>query len=259
VRLGAHIAFVDESGFLLIPPVRRTWGPRGRPPVTRYSYKHDRISAISALTASPRRHRIGLYFQLHRKNIQQAEVRRFLRYLLRHLRGHIIVIWDNARPHKGDPIRRLCRRVRRLHLERFPAYAPELNPDEGVWNQADNSLANGRPDHLDRLSTALTRVLRHMRKSQRHLRWCVHQSSLPLFCADSCIIYAEIYNCCGRSYSHSMVAGGLFVMSYTTRFTSRTSLVILVDILSSISHGSFAKFAVIASVDSSILTTTGFL
>src|SRR3989344_28700 len=60
-------------------------------------------------------------------------------------------------------------------------------------------------------------------------------------------------------YSHSIVAGGLFVMSYTTRLTSRISFVILVDIFSRIENGILEKFAVIASRDSTILTTTGYL
>jgi len=180
-RLGAHIAFIDESGFLLIPPVRRTWGPYGQTPLTRYSYKHDKISAISALTVSPHRRRIGLYFQLHRKNIRQVEVCQFLRYLLRHLRGHVLVVWDNGKPHKGEPIRNLCGQYPRLHLQRFPAYAPELNPDEGVWSQADNALANGRPDQLSQLFTALTKTLCDLRQSQPNLRWCIHQSDLPPF------------------------------------------------------------------------------
>jgi len=180
-RLGAHIAFVDESGYLLITPVRRSWGPRGRTPIIRYCYKHDRISAISAVTVSPSRRRLGLYCRLHRKNIQQAEVCQFLRHLLSHLRGPVIVLWDNGKPHKGEPIRELCRRFGRLHLERFPTYAPELNPDEGVWNQLDNTLANGRPDDLDQLEAALTKALRPLRASQSKLRWCVHQTELPSF------------------------------------------------------------------------------
>jgi transposase len=180
-RLGAHIAFVDESGYLLIPPVRRTWGRRGDTPIIRYNYKHDRISAISAVTISPARRRMGLYCQFHRKNIQQAEVCQFLRHLLRHLRGPVIVIWDNGKPHKGEPIRQFSARHSRLHLERFPTYAPELNPDEGVWNQMKNALANGRPDNLNQLAAALNRTLRSLRASQPNLRWCVHQTDLPPF------------------------------------------------------------------------------
>jgi hypothetical protein len=31
----AWLAFFDESGISLIPPVRRTWSPRGRTPILR--------------------------------------------------------------------------------------------------------------------------------------------------------------------------------------------------------------------------------
>ena len=83
----------------------------------------------------------------------------------------------------GLTIREFCRRFPRLHLERFPAYAPELNPDGGVWNQMDNVLANGRPDNLDELAAALNKALRGLRVSQPKLRWCVHQTELPPFLA----------------------------------------------------------------------------
>jgi len=161
--------------------VRRTWCLRGQTPTIRYCYKHDRISAISAVTVSPRRQRLGLYCQFYRKNIQQAEACQFLRHLLRHLPGHVIVIWDNGKPHKGELIYDLCRRSSRLHLERFPTYAPELNPDEGVWSQKKNTLANGRPDDLDELAVSLNKTYRSLRVSQPKLRWCIHQTELPPF------------------------------------------------------------------------------
>ena len=44
-RLGAHLVFVDESGFMMIPPVRRTWAPVGKTPIVRHYYRRDRISA----------------------------------------------------------------------------------------------------------------------------------------------------------------------------------------------------------------------
>ncbi len=178
-RMGAHIAFIDESGFMLMPPVRRTWGPRGRTPQTRHQYRHDRISLVSAITVSPRRMRVGLYYRLHSNNIRQEEVCEFLRHLLRHLRGPVIVVWDNYRIHKAKAVSDLCRRFARLHLESLPPYAPELNPDEGVWNQLKGSLANGRPDDVEELSSHLTDILVDMRGSQKKLRWCIHQSQLP--------------------------------------------------------------------------------
>jgi transposase len=180
-RLGAHLVFVDEAGFLLVPSVRKTWAPRGQTPVLRHWARRDKLSVISGVSLSPRQRRLGLYYQWHRKNIQQAEASAFLRHLLRHLRGHIIVLWDNGRPHGGEPIRGLCRRFPRLHLERFPAYAPELNPDEGVWTLTKATLANGRPDDLDALLGHLLESLADVRRSQAKLRGCVFQSDLPPF------------------------------------------------------------------------------
>lgn len=122
-----------------------------------------------------------MYYRLHPKNIQQAEVCEFLRHLLRHLRGPVIVLWDNARPHKGALIRALCRRFARLHLEPLPAYAPELNPDESVWKHLKGNLANGRPDTADELHEDLIDDLEKLRLCQALLRSCIHQSELPPF------------------------------------------------------------------------------
>src|SRR5439155_5113708 len=60
-RLNAYLVFLDESGFLLLPTVRRTWAPRGTTPIVRHRYRRDKVSAISAVTVSPQRHRCGLY------------------------------------------------------------------------------------------------------------------------------------------------------------------------------------------------------
>jgi transposase len=180
-RLGAHLVFIDESGFLLIPSVRKTWAPRGHTPLLRFWQRHDRLSVISGLSVSPGRRHLGLYYRLHRTNIHQAEVCEFLRHLLRHLRGPLIVLWDNGRIHKGPPIRALCHRFPRLHLEFLPPYAPELNPDEGIWTLTKATLANGRPDCLTALARDLLSTLRRVRRSPVALRGCITGSDLPLF------------------------------------------------------------------------------
>jgi transposase len=180
-RLGAYLVFVDESGFMLTGTVCRTWAPQGETPTVRSRYKHDRVSAISGVSVSPQLHRMGLYYQLHDTNIRHPQVCGFLRELLRHLPGHIIVVWDNGPIHKGDAIREFEADHPRLHLERFPGYAPELNPDEGVWAQAKKALANGRPQNLAELTTHVRDELESLRWSPDHLRACIHNSDLPTF------------------------------------------------------------------------------
>ena len=64
-RLGAHLVFADESGFLLIPHVVRTWSPQAALRFTIIAKRRDKVSVISGISVSPRRQRLGLYYQLY--------------------------------------------------------------------------------------------------------------------------------------------------------------------------------------------------
>ena len=166
----------------MIPNVVKTWAPQGQTPVHRHRQgRRDKISVISGISLSPRRQRLGLYYLLYFDNIGQEEVCRFLRELLRHLRGPVMVLLDNSSTHHGEPLHNLLRQHPRLHIEHFPAYAPELNPDEGVWSLAKRDLANGRPDDIEELVKDLIRSIDRIRKSPAKLRGCILQSELPSF------------------------------------------------------------------------------
>lgn len=179
LRLGAYLAFVDESGFLLIPTVRRTWAPRGKTPLLYHSYRRDRISTISAVTVSPTRTRLGLYVSFHRKNITGLEVLDFLRHLQRRLRRPIVLLWDGGSIHRTKIVKDYIASNRaRLHVHRFPPYAPELNPAEHVWTQGKASLANSTPKDIEELNDDLRTTLARIGNSQPLLRACMDLSDL---------------------------------------------------------------------------------
>lgn len=121
-RQRAHLVFIDETGFLLAPLVRRTWGLRGQTPVLRQRTRHrGRVSAIGGLSISPRRRRLGWYLHFHLdRSVRQEQVVEFLRALLRHPGGRIIVVWDRLSAHRGEFLRGWLGRGRRLHLEYLP-------------------------------------------------------------------------------------------------------------------------------------------
>lgn len=177
--LGAGLVFVDESGFLLIPNVKRTWAPKGETPTVRYLLKHEKISAISALAVSPKRKRIALYLQFRSKAFKGPDVKRFLEHLLKHLRGPIMLLWDQGSIHKHAEVKEFVECHPRLQIEEFPGYAPELNPAEYVWCQSDSALANSRPEELTKLKAMLTTTKRRLRNSQRLLWSCIEASDLP--------------------------------------------------------------------------------
>jgi transposase len=94
-RRKAHVAFLDESGFMLPPLVRRTMAPRGKRVRMCCSASHDRVSAISCVTLSPKAMHVGLYSQLLvKRNFHGAEVVEFLEYLTHKVPGEWTVVWD---------------------------------------------------------------------------------------------------------------------------------------------------------------------
>lgn len=161
----AHIVLIDETGLLLNPLVRRTLAPRGETPLLIVPGAHrKRTSVIAALSLSPLTHQPGLYFQSlvndYYNNLATSD---FVRDLLRHLRGPVILVWDNGNNHKGPPIQKLLTDFPRLTIERLPPYAPDLNPVEQLWQHLKvGHLANyAAPDiqtlddkALDFLATA---------------------------------------------------------------------------------------------------------
>jgi transposase len=151
----------------------------GQTPRVRHSYTRDKLSAISAVSVAPRRTRLGLYMHVHATNITGAEVVVFLRHLLRHLRGPVELLWDGGPIHRRADVTAFLSRRPRLHVHRFPAYAPELNPDEFVWTKFKHDLANGAPDHLRQLDVQLRRSFRRVHGSQQLLWSCIFASHLP--------------------------------------------------------------------------------
>lgn len=166
---------------MLQPTVRRTWAPRGQTPI-HYSWdRRDRLSAISAVTVSPRRRRLGLYFDILEHNVLTDDFERFIAFVLRRLGRPLILVMDRWSVHKSAARRLSIRFPKRICIEWLPAYAPELNPDEQVWNHAKyTKLANYIPDDIDTLGHALAEVLFDLREEQPLLRSFFKHAGLPL-------------------------------------------------------------------------------
>ncbi len=128
---GATLFWIDESSFYLLPMAVHTYAPVKQTPLLRVKLTRDHLSAISALGMDGR-----LFFQMQNHSYDSAGVVVFLQELLQQVPGKIVVIWDGAPIHRSKAIKAFLAAgvAHRLHLERLPGYAPELNPDEGIWN-----------------------------------------------------------------------------------------------------------------------------
>ncbi len=133
----------------------------------------DHLSAISAVTADGR-----LYTHLQKEAFRGPAIVAFLRQLLRQVRGKLLVIWDGAPIHQCQPVKDFLAAgaAKRLHLERLPGYAPELNPDEGVWNHLKRVELKNRCCHdLDELRWELGLAIRRLRRNADRLVACFRQ------------------------------------------------------------------------------------
>jgi transposase len=158
-----------------MPLVKTTLAPRGRTPLLYHRARHrDKVSAAAALTLSPVRGHVGLYYQTYRDAHVDAQVySHFLRtVLLRQVRSPVVLLHDRGNMHRGPCVRAVQQDHPRLvWVEPFPPYAPELNPAEGVWNHSkDKKLANFVPREVPELESAVCHCLEEVRHDQDRLR-----------------------------------------------------------------------------------------
>jgi transposase len=127
---GRTIVFCDQSGFYLLPMVVRTYAPVGKRPILRENLTRDHLSAMSAITLEGK-----LYMMEQDRAFKGEDAVRFLKHLMRQIPGKLLVVWDGSPIHRGGAVKDFLASgaASRLRLEQLPGYAPDLNPDEGVW------------------------------------------------------------------------------------------------------------------------------
>lgn len=180
--LNATLVFTDESGFFLAPLARRTLARQGRTPVLHPLGRYRaRVSVAGALTLSPIRGRLGLYYQTYPNAVVDSELYGyFLSNLLWHLRGNVVLLHDGGTIHNAPAIQAVCNRFPRLHLHTFPPYAPELNPPEALWNYVKyHRLGNFVPRDIAHVEATVCAELDAVRHDQDRLRTFFGATPLP--------------------------------------------------------------------------------
>ncbi|MBK8915057.1 MAG: IS630 family transposase [Phycisphaerales bacterium] len=129
-RRGADIFFLDEAGIRSDAPLQRTWGARGRTPVVATSGRRQSVNAISAVN------RLGAFwYNVYEGRLNKEQFILFLKGFLRYRRRPVFLVLDRHPAHIARQVAEFVQSLGgRLELHFLPGYAPDLNPDEFVWN-----------------------------------------------------------------------------------------------------------------------------
>jgi len=129
-RRGADIFFLDEAGIRSDAPLLRTWGAKGQTPIVRTSGQRQSVSAISAVTA-----RGEFWYSVYTGRLNATRFVEFLKQFMRHRRRSVFLVVDGLPAHKAKLVAKYVQSLKgKLELHFLPGYAPDLNPDEFVWN-----------------------------------------------------------------------------------------------------------------------------
>jgi transposase len=131
-------------------------------------WTRDHLSAISAISPEGK-----LYFHCQDRALHSEDVVAFLEHLLREVPGRMVLLWDGAPIHRSARIQAFLANgaAHRLHLERLPAYAPELNPGEGLWQYLKGvELRNLCCFNLPHLQAELRAAVKRVRRKPRIIK-----------------------------------------------------------------------------------------
>ncbi|MFL6114264.1 MAG: transposase [Catenulispora sp.] len=138
VDAGGVILFADEVGFMMTPSVKRTWAPRAKTPVVPYrNRRQKKVSVLGAVALHPASGGlVDLVCDFHPDSYVRGEqAAAFLHRVLAEYPAPmpLDLVWDNLQAHKAPIVKEVLAQHPRLALHYLPPYAPDLNPQEGVW------------------------------------------------------------------------------------------------------------------------------
>ncbi len=152
----------DEHRYGLISSVRRCWTLKGHRPTVPVQMKYQWGYAYGACEVL-----LGELEVAYLPSVSLELTQEFLKQLVVTDPGAIhIIFWDQAGFHPKPDAGSLPSQVR---LVEFPAYSPELNPIEPLWDRVKEEVSNQVWDTLEAIESGITKVLRRFWESPRRV------------------------------------------------------------------------------------------
>lgn len=184
--LDAWLVFEDEAGFSMTPPTTRTWSRRGHTPIVRVRGRSRRRLSVAALACYKPGRASRLIYRPRpdtrpdgRKSFAWTDYRDLVQAAHHQLGGPIVLVWDNLNTHLTAGMRRYIAERDWLTVYQLPAYAPDLNPVEGIWSiLRRTTLANRAFADPEDLIAAVRQGLRLLQYRSDALDGCLTGTGL---------------------------------------------------------------------------------
>lgn len=142
-KQGAEIFFLDEAGVKSDPILGKTWGIQGKTPIVKTSGQRQHINAISAVSPLGK-----FWFALYECKFNAEFFIAFLKNFMKYRKKPLILILDGHPSHRAKTVAKFVQITKgKLQLIFLPPYAPDLNPDEFVWNHLKSNGVRKSPLH----------------------------------------------------------------------------------------------------------------
>ena len=106
------------------------------------------------------------------------DVVKFLKPALGEIPGKLLVIWDGSPIHRSRAVKDFLAdgAAARIRLEQLPGYAPDLDPDEGIWKHLGyTEPRNVCCSSLAELRVELRRAKERLRHKKHVILGCIRQ------------------------------------------------------------------------------------
>lgn len=161
----AVLYFLDEMGIRTTDSLGRTWGEKGKRPVVEKTGQNFGVNVISALSPQG-----AFRFMVLEENFNASAFGLFLDRLMKKESGKIYLVLDNHPVHWASSIAKQVKGYGgRLEFVFLPGYAPDINPEEGVWSLAKPRVKKKDVDSKEELKEATREVFRSLAKLPSYL------------------------------------------------------------------------------------------
>ena len=149
----------DEAGVYLQATTTAVWAPCGQPPSVRVDPGREKVNFYGTLNL-----RTGQEIAMRAAVMNAETTGQYLERILDTIPDvGILLLWDRATWHRGQPIQRVLEANPRLQLMYFPAASPDLNPQEHVWKATRRAVSHNHS--IPRMPELADRFEQHLKST----------------------------------------------------------------------------------------------